>query len=64
MRVVLMAEREAEDVELGQDDDLAADVDDGDAESDPEALDSDDDEAGLNLEIDEASDSEPHYTII
>jgi len=56
--MVLMPEREAEDVELGQDDDLAADVDDGDAESDPEALDSDDDEAGLDLEIDEASDSE------
>ena len=49
-------EREAEDVELGQDEDLAADVDDGDAESDPEALDSDDDAA--DIEIDEQSDSE------
>lgn len=53
------SEREAEDVELGQDEDLAADVDDGDAESDPEALDSDDDAA--DIEIDEQSDSEcPH----
>ncbi|ORX35970.1 P-loop containing nucleoside triphosphate hydrolase protein [Kockovaella imperatae] len=33
---------EAEDIELGQDNDLAADVDDGAAVSDPEALDSDD----------------------
>jgi ATP-dependent RNA helicase DHX37/DHR1 len=53
------SDREAEDVELGNDEDLAADVDDGDAESDPEALDSDDDdEAVAELGIDEASDGE------
>ncbi|RSH92899.1 putative ATP-dependent RNA helicase DHR1 [Saitozyma podzolica] len=54
-------DREAEDVELGHDEDLAADVDDGDAESDPEALDSDDDEEALaELGIDEASDVPMH----
>jgi len=41
---------EAEDVELGGDNDLAADVDDGVAEEDPEALDTDDDEPSLELE--------------
>lgn len=48
---------EAEDVELGYQDDLAADVDDGAAESDPEGLDSED-EGLADLEIDEASDGE------
>jgi len=49
-----LLEPEAEDVELGQQDDLAADVDDGAAGEDPEALDSEDD--GLaDLDIDEAS---------
>lgn len=52
-------DREAEDVDFGQDNDLAADVDDGDVDaiSDPEALDTDDeddDDLGLN----ELSDSE------
>ncbi|ORY32326.1 P-loop containing nucleoside triphosphate hydrolase protein [Naematelia encephala] len=47
-------DQEAEEVELGQQDDLAADVDDGDAESDPEALDSDDD--GMpELELEEST---------
>lgn len=41
---------EAEDVDLGGDNDLAADVDDGVAEEDPEALDTDDDEPELLLE--------------
>jgi len=51
---------EAEDVELGYQDDLAADVDDGAADSDPEGLDSEDE--GLNnLEIDEASDGMSNF---
>ncbi|WRT64167.1 uncharacterized protein IL334_001096 [Kwoniella shivajii] len=55
-------EREAEDVELGGDHDLAADVDDGNAESDPEALDTDDEDIeGIEgLEIDEATDAPMH----
>ncbi|KAK8865947.1 hypothetical protein IAR55_001096 [Kwoniella newhampshirensis] len=56
-------EREVEDVELGGDKDLAADVDDGAAESDPEALDTDDDDDmdGLvGLELDEAADAPMH----
>lgn len=52
-----VTEVEAEDVDLGNDEDLAADVDDGDAVSDPEALDSDDD-GDDDLDIDEASDGE------
>jgi ATP-dependent RNA helicase DHX37/DHR1 len=54
-------DREAEDVELGQDNDLAADIDDGDidAVSDPEALDTEDEEDGLDI-IDEASDGESY----
>ncbi|WVQ97439.1 hypothetical protein IAU59_004552 [Kwoniella sp. CBS 9459] len=52
-------EREVEDVELGGDNDLAADVDDGVAESDPEALDTEDEEIeGIpGLEIDEATEA-------
>lgn len=46
----LTAVLEAEDVELGGDTDLAADVDDGVAEEDPEALDTDEDEPELDLE--------------
>ncbi|WWD17862.1 hypothetical protein CI109_102306 [Kwoniella shandongensis] len=56
-------EREVEDVDLGGDNDLAADVDDGAAESDPEALDTDDDDDmdGLvGLELDEAADAPMH----
>ncbi|WVW82347.1 hypothetical protein I302_104354 [Kwoniella bestiolae CBS 10118] len=55
-------EREAEDVELGGDNDLAADVDDGNAESDPEGLDTDDEDIeGIEgLEIDEATDAPMH----
>ncbi|WVR05910.1 hypothetical protein IAU60_002936 [Kwoniella sp. DSM 27419] len=55
-------EREAEEVELGGDIDLAADVDDGVAESDAEALDTDDEEIeGIpGLEIDEATDAPMH----
>ena len=41
---------EAEDVELGQDDDLAADVDDGDEVSDPEGLESDDEIPDIVIE--------------
>ncbi|EIW72461.1 hypothetical protein TREMEDRAFT_70724 [Tremella mesenterica DSM 1558] len=47
-------ERETEDVELGGDDDLAADVDDGQAESDPEGLDTDDDESP-DIDLEETS---------
>lgn len=49
---------EAEDIDVGGQDDLAADVDDGDegAVSDPEGLDSSDDEELGDLDmIDEAS---------
>lgn len=41
---------EAEDLDLGNDQDLAADVDDGIAEEDPEALDTDEDAPELDLE--------------
>ena len=47
-----------EDVEFGKDEDLAADVDDGEAEEDPEALDTEDEDGEADLDIDEASDSE------
>ncbi|OCF41767.1 ATP-dependent RNA helicase DHX37/DHR1 [Kwoniella heveanensis CBS 569] len=52
-------EREVEDVELGGDNDLAADVDDGVAESDLEALDTEDEDIeGIpGLEIDEATEA-------
>ncbi|WWC86272.1 uncharacterized protein L201_001145 [Kwoniella dendrophila CBS 6074] len=55
-------EQEAEDVELGGDNDLAADVDDGNAESDPEALDTDDEDIeGIEgLDLDEATDTPMH----
>ncbi|XAO23129.1 hypothetical protein I312_101907 [Cryptococcus bacillisporus CA1280] len=54
-------EREAEEVELGKDEDLAADVDDGAAESDPEALDTDDEIEGIpGLEFDEPADAPLH----
>lgn len=54
----MSADREAEDVEFGQINDLAADVDDGDADtvSDPEALDTDDEDEG-DFETEELSDS-------
>jgi hypothetical protein len=53
-------EPEAEDLEIGQQNDLAADVDDGaaDEDSDPEGLDSsDDEELGLDM-LDEESEGE------
>ncbi|OCF55427.1 ATP-dependent RNA helicase DHX37/DHR1 [Kwoniella mangroviensis CBS 10435] len=55
-------ERETEEVELGGDNDLAADVDDGNAESDPEGLDTDEEDIeGIEgLEIDEATDAPMH----
>ncbi|WWC58708.1 uncharacterized protein I303_101252 [Kwoniella dejecticola CBS 10117] len=55
-------EQEAEDVELGGDNDLAADVDDGNADSDPEGLDTDDEDIeGIEgLDIDEATDTPMH----
>ncbi|KIR24887.1 ATP-dependent RNA helicase DHX37/DHR1 [Cryptococcus deuterogattii LA55] len=54
-------EREAEEVEFGKDEDLAADVDDGAAESDPEALDTDDEIEGIpGLEFDEPADAPLH----
>ncbi|WVQ70890.1 hypothetical protein IAR50_000415 [Cryptococcus sp. DSM 104548] len=54
-------EREAEEVELGRDQDLAADVDDGAADSDPEGLDTDDEIEGIpGLEFDEPSDMPMH----
>jgi ATP-dependent RNA helicase DHX37/DHR1 len=57
-----VAEPEAEDLEIGGQNDLAADVDDGDAagDSDPEGLDSSDDEDdGLGLDmVDEDSEGE------
>ncbi|AFR97931.1 ATP-dependent RNA helicase DHX37/DHR1 [Cryptococcus neoformans C23] len=54
-------EREAEEVEFGKDEDLAADVDDGAAESDPEALDTDDEVEGIpGLEFDEPADAPLH----
>ncbi|WVQ85563.1 hypothetical protein IAT38_007729 [Cryptococcus sp. DSM 104549] len=60
--VLPVEEREAEDVEFGQDNDLAADVDDGAADSDPEALDTDDEgmEGLEGLEFDEPSDAPMH----
>ncbi|WWC66285.1 uncharacterized protein I206_100186 [Kwoniella pini CBS 10737] len=55
-------EQEPEDVELGGDNDLAADVDDGHAESDPEGLDTEDEDIeGIEgLDIDEATDTSMH----
>jgi len=50
---------EVEDVELGQQDDLAADVDDGAEVEDPEALDSDDEGIAEN-DIDEATNAPMH----
>lgn len=54
---------EAEDLDIGEENDLAADVDDGDddAASDPEGLDSSDDEELGDLDmIDETSEGESH----
>ena len=57
---MISAEREAEDLELGQDNDLAADVDDGNAQSDPEALDTDGEDPDQleGLDLAEATDGE------
>jgi ATP-dependent RNA helicase DHX37/DHR1 len=52
----LMSDPEVEELEIGGQDDLAADVDDGAGESDEEALDTDDEIEGLSIE--EESDSE------
>lgn len=49
---------EAEDVELGPDEDLAADVDDGIGVEDPDALDTDEDEDMAKLGIKEEASSE------
>lgn len=57
---LISAVPEAEDLDIGEDNDLAADVDDGDeAASDPEGLDSSDDEELGDLDmIDEESEGE------
>ena len=48
----ILADIEAEDVELSNnDDDLAVDVDEGILDEDPEALDSDDEQTGENVEL-------------
>lgn len=58
VETVLIIDPEVEELEIGGQEDLAADVDDGAGESDEEALDTDDEIEGV--EIEEESDSESH----
>lgn len=54
---------ELEDLDLGVEDDLAADVDDGDPEEDPEALDSDDEGIDERLGIDKEQTEVPLHVL-